>query len=100
MNLKNCKLCQFDKNLFKEMTEFDCGNDDLNDFFHNDALNYSNELLGKTYCYAYYPAIAFYEKNGFQFLYKGEKDEKEQNGFSAEEKLRTRSMFFDLGILR
>ena len=49
---------------------------------------------------AYYPAIAFYERNGFQFLYKGEKDEKEQNGFSAEEELRTRSMFFDLGILR
>jgi len=51
MNLKNCKLCQFDENLSKAMTEFNCGNDDLNDFFHNDALNYSNELLGKTYCF-------------------------------------------------
>jgi GNAT superfamily N-acetyltransferase len=191
MNLKICKLCQLDKKLSKTIAEFNCGNDDLNDFFHNDALNYSSELLGKSYCFisekdnsiaccfticndalyvrplpnsskrtvrknlpfskyhkkypavligrmgvsekfqhlrlgsqildfvkfwfldkenktgcrfltvdAYYPAIAFYEKNGFQFLYKNEKDEKEQNGFSAEEQLRTRSMFFDLGILR
>lgn len=30
------------------ITEFDCGNDDLNDFFCNDALNYQKELLGQT----------------------------------------------------
>ena len=30
---------------------FDCGVDDLNDFFINDALNYEAELMGKTYCW-------------------------------------------------
>lgn len=28
---------------------FDCGNDDLNEFFLNDAPNYIEQLLGKTY---------------------------------------------------
>ena len=32
---------------------FDCGNQDLNDFFRNDALNYTSELLGKSYCFTY-----------------------------------------------
>jgi len=31
------------------ITEFDCGNEDLNDFFCNDAFNYQKELLGQTY---------------------------------------------------
>jgi hypothetical protein len=30
---------------------FDCANKDLNDFFSNDAINYSAELLGKSYCF-------------------------------------------------
>lgn len=29
--------------------EFDCGNDDLNDFFCNDAVLYQQQLLGQTY---------------------------------------------------
>lgn len=29
--------------------EFSCGNVDLDDFFHNDALPYCEQLLGKTY---------------------------------------------------
>lgn len=31
------------------MPDFTCGNADLDEFFHNDALPYSLELLGKTY---------------------------------------------------
>lgn len=30
---------------------FDCGVDDLNDFFANDALTYERDLMGKTYCW-------------------------------------------------
>jgi len=30
---------------------FSCGDDDLDDFFHNDASKYAEELLGKTYCW-------------------------------------------------
>ena len=31
---------------------FDCGNPDLNDFFANDLIDYSNQLLGKSYCFS------------------------------------------------
>lgn len=30
---------------------FDCGVDDLNDFFANDAITYERDLMGKTYCW-------------------------------------------------
>jgi hypothetical protein len=30
---------------------FKCGDDDLDDFFNNDSLLYSKELLGKTYAW-------------------------------------------------
>ena len=29
--------------------DFDCGDNDLNDFFNHDALNYQNQWLGRTY---------------------------------------------------
>ena len=29
--------------------DFDCGDQDLNDFFNRDALLYQNERLGKTF---------------------------------------------------
>ncbi|MDR0515602.1 MAG: hypothetical protein LBH25_00985 [Fibromonadaceae bacterium] len=28
---------------------FDCGDSDLNDFFKNDAVNYAEQLLGRSY---------------------------------------------------
>ena len=31
------------------ITDFDCGDSDLNDFFNNDAIHYRNQLLGQTY---------------------------------------------------
>jgi len=31
------------------ITNFDCGDGDLNDFFNNDAIHYRNQLLGQTY---------------------------------------------------
>jgi GNAT superfamily N-acetyltransferase len=33
------------------VTDFDCGNADLNDFFKQDAIKYQNQLLGSTYCF-------------------------------------------------
>lgn len=30
---------------------FSCGDEDLDDFFHNDAERYAEELMGKTYCW-------------------------------------------------
>lgn len=39
------------EDLLKSCQPFDCANDDLNEFFGNDAVHYSDELLGKTYCF-------------------------------------------------
>lgn len=35
----------------KDKAVFDCGNDDINDFFAHDSRNYQQQLLGKTYCF-------------------------------------------------
>lgn len=40
--------------------DFNCGNSDLTDFFCNDALNYQNQLLGKT--------LFFRRKNGGKII--------------------------------
>ena len=31
------------------ISNFDCGNTDLNDFFNSDALKYKNQMLSRTY---------------------------------------------------
>jgi GNAT superfamily N-acetyltransferase len=33
----------------QSIVDFDCGNEDLNDFFNNEAIHYQNQLLGQTY---------------------------------------------------
>ncbi|WPR72354.1 N-acetyltransferase [Flavobacterium sp. NG2] len=47
----NCTLQVYNEEVVASCEPFDCGNEDLNDFFQNDALNYQSELLGKTYCF-------------------------------------------------
>lgn len=46
-----CTLRLYDEFVLNECFPFDCGHKDLNDFFANDAILYSAELLGKTYCF-------------------------------------------------
>ena len=46
-----CTLQVYNEELETFCNPFDCGNEDLNDFFQNDALNYQSEFLGKTYCF-------------------------------------------------
>lgn len=43
-----------------QLPEFDCGDDDLNEFFYIDALKWQNELLSVTY---------YLEANGMTILY-------------------------------
>lgn len=45
----NCTLKVIDTSLEDIYKSFDCGNDDLNDFFQNEAIYYCEQLLGKTY---------------------------------------------------
>ena len=49
--LDKCTLTLYDKEVIDSCHPFDCDHKDLNDFFANDVINYSDELLGKTYCF-------------------------------------------------
>lgn len=45
----NCSIYDLvDKN---DMSNFSCGDKDLDDFFTNDCFGYAKQLLGKSYCY-------------------------------------------------
>ena len=48
---ENCTLRVYDENILGKCNPFDCGNTDLNEFFAKDVLNYTSELLGKSYCF-------------------------------------------------
>lgn len=50
---KHCTLKIYDENILANCKPFDCGNDDLNEFFAKDVLHYNSELLGKSYCFTY-----------------------------------------------
>lgn len=41
----------YDESVINSCNVFDCNHKDLNDFFANDVIDYSNELLGKSYCF-------------------------------------------------
>ena len=190
----NCKIVALSKNLKDSISKFDCGHTDLNDFFRNDCFKYTNELLGKTYCFVLnddpneivcvftvandsikqnllpnsrkkkinasiprekimrsYPAVligrlgvntkykkqgigtelldfikfwfidennktgcrfvvvdayneecvlGFYRKNGFEFMFSSEEQEKEYLKLKTDYKLHTRFLYFDLVIIR
>jgi hypothetical protein len=46
-----CTFSILDEVVLKSSSIFDCGHTDLNDFFSNDCIAYSKELLGKSYCF-------------------------------------------------
>jgi len=47
----NCTFSILSQDLIESCNAFDCGHDDLNDFFTNDSQSYSSQLLGKSYCF-------------------------------------------------
>ncbi len=46
-----CSFQSFTEKLIYSSEKFECDNEDLNDFFLNDCINFSKELLGKSYCF-------------------------------------------------
>jgi len=48
---EHCTFSLFSEIQLIDGIPFDCGHEDLNDFFANDAIRYSKELLGKSYCF-------------------------------------------------
>ena len=89
---------------------FICENEDLNDFFANDAVVFSKHLLGKTYllrlkenpkiivdAYNNEATIHYYLKNDFRFLVEDERLEAKYMGIGVGRlPLNTRLMYFDL----
>ena len=52
MNLeKDFLFRRYNKELAEKVPVFDCGDDDLNDFFREDAFNYDAQILGRSYCF-------------------------------------------------
>jgi hypothetical protein len=43
----DCTISKIDES--HRIGSFDCGNQDLNEFFLHDAIKYQNELLGESY---------------------------------------------------
>jgi ribosomal protein S18 acetylase RimI-like enzyme len=43
---KDCELVTL--SLEQRIVDFDCGNEDLNEFFNTDAINYQNQMLSET----------------------------------------------------
>lgn len=44
-------MMQLSDDVITNCENFTCGNEDLDDFFMNDAKKYADELMGKTYCW-------------------------------------------------
>lgn len=50
LSLSNCSLYRL--TTIEELDSFSCGEKDLDDFFHNEAYFYDEQLLGKTYFFS------------------------------------------------
>ena len=46
-----CTLEVLNKEILDECESFLCGDEDMDEFFYNDALNYTRFRMGKTYCF-------------------------------------------------
>lgn len=47
----NCFFSIYTEDTIKSCNQFSCGNDDMDDFFHNDALDYATFMMGRSYCF-------------------------------------------------
>lgn len=48
---KECIMLKLDSDILDHCARFSCGDEDLDDFFANDAIAYDKDLMGKTYCW-------------------------------------------------
>lgn len=49
---EKCQLTRLTQEVIDYCQPFSCGNEDLDDFFANNAIAYEKELMGKTYCWS------------------------------------------------
>ncbi len=110
---ENCVLNILTDDILEECHPFVCGDDDMDEFFRKDALDYTRYRMGKSYCFRMNDAknepdvLRFYEHNGFKPLFPREidedfytkppkDDEEREERMKNPRKLRTRLMFSDL----
>ena len=86
------------KEILEESISFSCGNEDLDGFFHNDAVAYAENLFGKSYCY--YPEESKADVVGFDFMFSTEEQKKSYRGIVSDKPLKTRLMYFDLILIK
>ena len=48
---EQCSITPLNETVLSQCKNFSCGDSDLDDFFWNDSVNYSKQLLGKSYCF-------------------------------------------------
>lgn len=48
---ENCEMLKLDADVLTHCVPFSCGDEDLDDFFANEAIAYEQERMGKTYCW-------------------------------------------------
>lgn len=48
---EECQLARVTQEVIDNCQPFRCGDEDLDDFFANNAIAYERELMGKTYCW-------------------------------------------------
>ncbi|MBR6083219.1 MAG: GNAT family N-acetyltransferase [Salinivirgaceae bacterium] len=48
---ENCILSVLTEEILAESNPFTCGDDDMDEFFRQDALDYTHFLMGKSYCF-------------------------------------------------
>lgn len=49
--LEKCRFSPLSEEVIAQCRPFSCGNSDLDDFFQHDAPLYSEQMLGKSYCF-------------------------------------------------
>lgn len=47
----HCQMARVTQDVLNHCKPFTCGDEDLDDFFANNAIAYEKELMGKTYCW-------------------------------------------------
>lgn len=49
--LDSCFLCVLTQEVLEKCNQFSCGDDDMDEFFYHDALDYTRYRMGKSYCF-------------------------------------------------
>ena len=85
--LSRFKFTELTEEVLAECEHFSCGISDLDEYFQKDVIGYTRRM----------DALAYYEKNGFTYLFPSEEEEsKSTRKDKAVVPQATRLMYFDL----